>query len=49
VNAVTRGKETVIPSETRIDFQLQSPITVTVRPGSPEADQEYEPHLVQPQ
>ncbi len=49
VNAVTRGKEAVIPSETRIDFRLQTPITVTVEPGSPQASPDDEPHLVRPQ
>ncbi len=30
VNAATRGQQVVIPTETLINFQLQSPITVTV-------------------
>jgi len=30
VNAATRGQQVVIPSETLINFQLQSPITLTV-------------------
>lgn len=38
VNAITRGKEIQIPSETRLDFHLQTPITLTVTappPGTP--------------
>lgn len=30
VNAATRGQQTVIPTETLINFRLQSPITITV-------------------
>jgi hypothetical protein len=30
VNAATRGEQTVIPSETLINFRLQSPVTLTV-------------------
>ena len=30
VNAATRGEQTVIPTETLINFRLQSPVTVTV-------------------
>lgn len=30
VNAATRGQQTVIPTETVINFQLQSPVTVSV-------------------
>jgi hypothetical protein len=47
VNAVTKGEQTVIPSETLINFQLQSPVTLTVTippPGS-EADLNPEPTL----
>lgn len=31
-NGVTRGKEVRIPSETKLDFQLEQPVTVTVMP-----------------
>jgi hypothetical protein len=40
VNAVTRGQQAQIPSETRLEFRLQSPITVTVT-TSPSGRQEY--------
>jgi hypothetical protein len=30
--AVTRGKQVRIPSETRLDFQLEQPVTVAVLP-----------------
>jgi hypothetical protein len=33
VNAVTRGQQAEIPSETRLEFRLQSPITVAVTMG----------------
>jgi hypothetical protein len=33
VNAVTRGEQAEIPSETRLEFRLQSPITVSVTTG----------------
>lgn len=38
VNAVTRGEQVVIPSETVINFQLKSPITVTVGPSGQNSD-----------
>jgi hypothetical protein len=46
VNAATRGQQAVIPTETLINFQLQSPITVrvTVPPASGDA-QEQDPQL----
>jgi BON domain len=31
---VTHGKEVKIPSETKLDFQLDQPVTITVRPRS---------------
>jgi len=48
VNAVTRGEQVVIPSETLINFQLQSPITLRVTippPGSEPEDSSNEPQL----
>jgi hypothetical protein len=48
VNAATRGQQTVIPTETLINFQLQSPITVRVTippPGSEQEDEANEPQL----
>jgi len=39
VNAATRGQQAVIPTETLINFRLQSPITFTVRiPPVPDQD-----------
>lgn len=31
-NGVTRGKKVKIPSETKLDFQLEQPVTITVMP-----------------
>ena len=48
VNAVTRGQQVVIPTETLINFQLQSPITVRVTippPGSDQPDESNDPQL----
>ncbi|MGZ4789451.1 MAG: hypothetical protein ACXVZX_13095, partial [Terriglobales bacterium] len=48
VNAATRGEQTVIQTETLINFQLQSPITVRVTippPGSEPADESNDPQL----
>jgi len=48
VNAATRGEQTVIPTETLINFQLQSPITVRVTippPGSDAEDESNDPQL----
>ena len=48
VNAVTRGEQVVIPTETLINFQLQSPITLKVTippPGSEQQNEESEPQL----
>lgn len=48
VNAATRGQQVVIPTETLINFQLQSPITVRVTippPGSEREDQSNDPQL----
>ena len=47
VNAATRGQQVVIPTETLINFQLQSPITVTVTimPDGAQADDQQDPQL----
>jgi hypothetical protein len=48
VNAVTRGQQVVIPSETLIDFRLQTDMTFKVTippPGSAPADENKEPVL----
>ena len=48
VNAATRGEQTTIPTETVINFQLQSPITLRVTippPGSEREDEPNEPQL----
>lgn len=48
VNAATRGQQVEIPTETLVDFRLQSPITVTVTlhpSGSTQNDQNGEPLL----
>jgi hypothetical protein len=42
VNAVTRGEQAQIPSETRLEFRLQSPITVNVT--VPQGRQQYDPN-----
>lgn len=49
VNAVTRGEQVQIPSETRLEFRLQSPITITVTPGAsrPEYERPADPQLQQ--
>jgi BON domain len=49
VNAVTRGQQAQIPTETRLEFRLQSPITVSVttNPGRPQYDPNNEPQLQQ--
>ena len=50
VNAVTRGQQVQIPSESRVEFRLQSPITVTVTippSGQMQDDQNSEPQLQQ--
>lgn len=46
INAATRGQQVVIPTETLINFQLRSPITVTVTipPGDP-GNGDSEPQL----
>jgi hypothetical protein len=41
VNAVTRGEQAQIPSETRLEFRLQSPVTVSIT-STPGARQPYE-------
>lgn len=48
VNAVTHGEQTVIQTETLINFQLQSPITIRVTippPGSETAEESSDPQL----
>jgi hypothetical protein len=48
VNAVTRGQQAVIPSETLINFHLQSPVTLTVTippPGSQDNGAPSDPQL----
>jgi hypothetical protein len=48
VNAATRGQQVVIPTETLLNFELQSPITVRVAippPGSDQADESNDPQL----
>ena len=48
VNAATRGQQVDIPSETLINFHLQSPVTMTVTirpPGSQEDNGPSEPQL----
>lgn len=47
VNAITRGQEVEIPSETRIDFHLQTPITLTVSSSPQSMRQSNEPQLQQ--
>lgn len=37
--AVTKGKQVKIPSETKLDFQLDQPVTVTVMPRSTSASE----------
>jgi len=39
VNAATRGQQVDIPSETLINFQLQSPVTFTIAPGATGGDE----------
>jgi hypothetical protein len=43
VNAVTRGEQVQIPSETRLEFRLQSPVSVSVT-TMPGARQPYDPN-----
>lgn len=48
VNAATRGQQVVLPTETLIDFQLKSPVTLTVTTPAPQganAGQVPEPQL----
>jgi hypothetical protein len=48
VNAATRGQQVTIPTETLINFQLQSPITLRVTiypPGSEQPNESTEPQL----
>lgn len=49
INAVTRGQQAQIPSETRLEFRLQSPITisVTTQPGRQEYERSPDPQLQQ--
>jgi hypothetical protein len=47
VNAATRGEQAVIPTETLINFRLQSPVTVTVTipPAGDSSDEVKDPEL----
>ncbi len=47
VNAITRGKEIQIPSETRLEFHLQTPVTLTVTTPTPGAPVNPPPTLQQ--
>ena len=50
VNAATRGQQAVIPTETLINFRLQSPVTFTVTippPGDPDNGEAKDPQLQQ--
>ncbi|MGH9707954.1 MAG: hypothetical protein ACRD5R_14445, partial [Candidatus Acidiferrales bacterium] len=38
-NGVTRGQQVRIPSETKLDFQLEQPVTVTVMPRPSDSGQ----------
>jgi outer membrane lipoprotein SlyB len=44
VNAVTHGEQAQIPSETRLEFRLQSPVTVSVTTTPGAARQPYQPN-----
>jgi hypothetical protein len=50
VNAATRGQQTVIPTETLINFRLQSPITVkvTIPPSGADEDNEVKDPQLKP-
>jgi len=45
INAATRGQQVVIPTETLINFQLQSPITITVTIPPGQSDDPQDPQL----
>jgi hypothetical protein len=48
VNAATRGQQAVIPTETLVNFRLQSPVTLTVTlnaPGDQEDEEPKDPQL----
>jgi len=47
INAATRGQQVVIPTETLINFQLQSPITVTVTIPPAQSGDHQDPQLQQ--
>jgi hypothetical protein len=50
INAATRGQQVEVPSETLVNFTLQSPlsVTITLRPsGSPSQNQQADPSLQQ--
>ena len=49
VNAATRGQQAVIPTETLINFRLQSPVTltVTIPPGDADNGEARDPELQQ--
>ena len=50
VNAVTRGQQVQIPSETLVNFHLQSPVTVTTSRaiGAPRESEDNQPPQLQP-
>ncbi len=50
INAASRGQQVQVPSETLINFTLQSPLTLTMTvppPGSPSQNQQPQPSLEQ--
>lgn len=50
INAATRGQQVEVPSETLLNFSLQSPLTVTITVppgGAPPSNQQPEPSLQQ--
>ncbi|HEY1808376.1 MAG TPA: BON domain-containing protein [Acidobacteriaceae bacterium] len=50
INAATRGQQVEVPSETLVNFTLQSPLSVTITlrpPGSPSQNQQPQPSLEQ--
>jgi hypothetical protein len=35
--SATKGQQVKVPAETRLDFQLEQPVTITVQPRAPSA------------